>query len=633
MTTVRELFARVGFQVDRGSVRQVENSTRRVSRGLSRLAQDFHQRTSQLFRPMNRELQEMNNRIRQTGQNLSSRLTLPLTVFSGFALKTAGDFEEAMNRVAAVTKATDKQFTDLQSKAKELGATTQFSATQAAEGMSFLAMAGLDVNQVMGAIDSSLRLAAAGGMDLAAASDIATNVLTQFQLRVEDLSMVNDVLAATASNSNTNVQQLGEAFEYAGSTAMMAGMSVHETAQFLGAFANIGVRASRAGTALSTGLVRIQQAFSKTGRMSKVVNEQFKAFGLSLDDFIGKSGEVDLAKLLKSLGQFGDRADFTGRIMRIFGIEAGRTLAALAKSPEMLDKVIAKTKDFEGESKRMAKVMMEGLPGAIKTFKSAFESLQIAIVDSIKPVLIPFVNALSGLMRGFKELQPQVKTMITVLGVFAATLGPLLIVLGGLKLALSAIAAGLGILKAAFLANATAALLLPAVIIGIVAAITLALDDLFSFMNGKPSLLENVILQMEGDPERIKAILSTILDDFAWFFKQITDGWKMLFDPKIMTDAFDGMVMMMKTALKKVTEGTPFAFFTRDVEPFGANQLIKARGLGESSANISPTVNVNVSNTNASPEQIGQAVNEAIQPTLQKTARHLRQQNEQVYEN
>jgi TP901 family phage tail tape measure protein len=159
------------------------------------------------------------------GKNLSVFVTAPLVAFGATAIKTAGDFEAAMNRVAGITRATGVEFQQLENLAKELGATTQFSASQAADAMGFLAMAGFDTNQIISALPGTLELAAAGNLDLARAADIASNVLTGYGLQAEEVGRVNDVLALASISANTNVEQLGNAFKFVAPVASAMGVS------------------------------------------------------------------------------------------------------------------------------------------------------------------------------------------------------------------------------------------------------------------------------------------------------------------------------------------------------------------------------------------------------------------------
>jgi hypothetical protein len=434
---------------------------------------------------------------------------------------------------------------------------------------------------------------------------------------------------------------------------------VHQTSQFLGAMANIGVRGSRAGTALSTALSRLSQAASGVGRTAKITNEQFSAFGLSIQDFRDKTGKVDLFKLIKSLSQFSERADFTGRVMRIFGEEAGRTFISLAKAPQILDDVIRKTKEFEGSAAEMEKRMMKGLPGAIKSFKSAFESLQISIVQSIKPALIPFTNALTSLMRGFSSLQPEIQTFISGVGIMAAVIGPLLITFSLLK---PVLIGAVGAFKWLFLIMKKTTLLSaawPLAIIAAIAVIMLAVDDLFAFLDGKQSVLGKILEINNQDLNEWRAIIKTIWGEFKWLFGRITDGWSKIFDFNS-TEMFNAIDDLLFAIQKRIANALPkfvskamglgdfinpeldmsrvgqiknLSLPEMQFKRFQQKEATQSMITNNSKPAINTNINVSVGNGNASPEAIAESVNNAMAPELQKVVRQLRQISEPVYEN
>ncbi|MQB02300.1 MAG: phage tail tape measure protein, partial [Actinobacteria bacterium] len=180
----------------------VEGRFDQLRKGIQRegdaAAQSLGRRISQGFDRIGSQLQS-------TGRRLTTRLTLPIVGLGVGILKVAGDFQSSMNQVRAVTGAAGAEFTQLEDLAKDLGRTTQFSASQAADAMYFLASAGFDTNEIMEALPGTLQLAAAAQMDLATAADLASNILSGFGLEATELGRVNDALVATFQNTNTNV--------------------------------------------------------------------------------------------------------------------------------------------------------------------------------------------------------------------------------------------------------------------------------------------------------------------------------------------------------------------------------------------------------------------------------------------
>lgn len=195
------------------------------------------------------KLQTVGNKISSVGQKL-----LPVTgVVTGLgtaAVKTAADFDSAMSRVAAVSGATGSDFDSLRDKAREMGAKTKFSATEAADAMNYMAMAGWKTEDMLSGIEGVMYLAAASGEDLATTSDIVTDALTAFGLTAADSGHFADVLAAASSNANTNVSMMGETFKYCAPVAGALGFSVEDTAEAIGLMGNAGIKASQAGTSM-----------------------------------------------------------------------------------------------------------------------------------------------------------------------------------------------------------------------------------------------------------------------------------------------------------------------------------------------------------------------------------------------
>ena len=191
----------------------------------------------------------MGNKVSGVGQKL-----LPVTgVVTGLgtaAVKTAADFDSAMSKVAAVSGATGSDFDKLRDKAREMGAKTKFSATEAADAMNYMAMAGWKTEDMLSGIEGVMYLAAASGEDLATTSDIVTDALTAFGLTAEDSGHFADVLAAASSNANTNVSMMGETFKYCAPVAGALGFSVEDTAEAIGLMGNAGIKASQAGTSM-----------------------------------------------------------------------------------------------------------------------------------------------------------------------------------------------------------------------------------------------------------------------------------------------------------------------------------------------------------------------------------------------
>ena len=193
------------------------------------------------------------------------------------SIRTLASFSQEMSTVAAVTSATGKEFDDLKARAIDLGITTRFSATQAAEGMTFLARAGFETNEVLASIGSTLQLAQAGALDLGRAADIASNVLKGFNLQADETTRIVDVLVLSANSANTNVEQLGAAMSFLAPAAVAVGVSVEQASAAVGALSDAGVQATRAGTSLRQIFIKL---LDTTPKAQKVIAQ----LGLTTED-------------------------------------------------------------------------------------------------------------------------------------------------------------------------------------------------------------------------------------------------------------------------------------------------------------------------------------------------------------
>lgn len=383
-------------------------------------------------------------RMKTVGRSMMTALSLPLALFGGLALNTAVKFQTSMNKVGAITGATGEEFKKLEAQAKQLGATTQFSASQSAEAMTFLGMAGLNTKEIMTALPQTLQLAAAGGLDLATAADIATNIMTSMGKKASDLTKINDILAKAQSRSNTNIEQLAEAFRPVAPIADTLGVSVSQLTAMLGKMADAGERGSIAGTLLRNALLVIANPSAKARKI-------FQALNIDVSKFVTKSGKLkDIPLLLKQLKDSGATAS---QIMQAFGERGGRAIALLLKEGKDIGKFTKELENSEGTAAKMQKRMMQGLPGAMKRLKSAFEAFQLSLTSGkTGETLAKIIDGLAGLFTWFSKLSPSVRKFIVILGVVIATLGPILFVIGKVIAMAGPIMTAVGALKVLALA-------------------------------------------------------------------------------------------------------------------------------------------------------------------------------------
>ncbi|MDA2396288.1 phage tail tape measure protein [Bacillus cereus] len=309
-------------------------------------------------------------------------------------VSAGANFEQIMSKVAAVSGASGSEMKQLEAQAKELGATTQFSATQAGEGMMYLAQAGFKTGDIMKAMPGMLNLAAAGALDLGTAADIASNIMSGFGLSADKATHTADVLALAASNSNTNVTQMGEAMKYAAGTAHTVGFSMEETSAAIMAMANSGLQGSVAGQAFATSLGRLAKP---TKEMRKVMDE----LNLSFFDQQGKIKPLPtiIKELEDKTGSMTNQQK-SATLTTLFGAEAYKNWAALMQEgSEKLEKNTKALEKADGAAAKMAKTMNDNLKGKWIEFTSALEGLAITIFTLIAPALAAIVLGLTQVVR------------------------------------------------------------------------------------------------------------------------------------------------------------------------------------------------------------------------------------------
>lgn len=315
--------------------------------------------------------------------------------------KVGMSFEAEMSKVQAISGASGTQLQQLTEKAKEMGASTKFSATESAQAMEYMAMAGWKTEDMLNGLGGIMNLAAASGEDLATTSDIVTDALTAFGMSASESTRFADVLATAASNSNTTVAGMGETFKYVAPLAGALGYSVEDTAVAIGLMANSGIKGSQAGTALRGMLTNLAKPSSQVaGYMDKL--------GLSLTDAAGNA--KPLSALLQELRQkFAGLTDAqkTEYAAAIAGQEGMSGLLAIVNASDSdFTKLTDAINNSSGAAEDMANVMNDNLAGAVQSLKSHAEALGIAIYDSFAVQMKDAVNlasdALTKLTNGFE---------------------------------------------------------------------------------------------------------------------------------------------------------------------------------------------------------------------------------------
>lgn len=323
---------------------------------------------------------------------------LGVTVGLNDTVNTYKSFESMMSQVQAISGATGSDLEALTAKAKEMGATTKFTATESAEAMNYMAMAGWKTSDMISGISGIMNLAAASGESLGSTSDIVTDALTAFGLKASDSTHFADVLAQASANANTNVGMLGESFKYVAPVAGAMNYSVEDTSLALGLMANASVKGSMAGTALKTALANMA---SPTDNMAAAMEK----YGISLTDSEGNMkslGDV-LLNLRSSLGDLSE-TEQTAAASTIFGKEAmAGMLAIINASEEDYNKLSNAIYNADGAAQQMSETMLDNLEGSLTLMQSAVDGVKTSFGERLAPYISGVADMITEAMPGAEQ--------------------------------------------------------------------------------------------------------------------------------------------------------------------------------------------------------------------------------------
>lgn len=359
------------------------------------------------------------------GRALTLGVTAPLMTAAGAAIQTGMQFDASMSNVYGLMSSlnlSQAQMDALRDTAREMGATTKFSASEAADAMGYMALAGWDDAQVIAGIPGVLNLAAAANMDLAKASDIVTDTMTPFGMAAERAGEAADVFAYAQANSNTTVEGLGEAMKYAAPTADAFGMTLQDTAAAMGVLANAGIKGSQGGTTLNA-MLRDMKNNAKNGAIAigktKVAltnaDGSYRSYAAIIRDIDKATSSMTASQRDAALGAiFGDES--------LKGI-----LATLKQGPDALDAMTEGMYACGGAAEDMAATMGDNLKGDLAILESGAQDMAIALSEWLMPAARGVVQGITDMIGKFNALDDGTKNTIFRIGAMAAAAGPLLL--------------------------------------------------------------------------------------------------------------------------------------------------------------------------------------------------------------
>jgi TP901 family phage tail tape measure protein len=490
------------------------------------------------------------------GKDLSKKVTAPIVGIGTAAVKIGADFQSGMSKVKAITGATGKNFENLKNKAKELGSSTQFSATQASQAMQYLGMAGWDTNEIMEGMPGLLDLAAASGEDLGTTADIVSDAMTAFGMKAKEAGKFADLLASVSSNANTDVGMLGESFKYVAPIAGSLGYSAEEVANSLGLMANAGVKASQAGTTLRGALSRMVKP---SGEAAAKMNE----LGISLTDDEGKMLPLNkVVEKLRSSFKNLSESEQAQAATTIFGQEAmSGMLAVINAAPEDINKLDKATTDYKDAAKEMASTMNNNLKGSITKLKSALEGAAISLSEILIPIVEKVVSKIQLWTDKFNGLSPEMKKVIVVIAAIAAAIGPTLLVIGKMIETMRKLKIAFGVVKTAASALKLGAILTGPVgiAIAVIGTLGVALYELYkhneTFRNNVQALWDSIKEYFSAVFEAIKSIISVFVEICKVIWEEYGENIVSIF-----RSAWELIKQILNAAIKIITD--VFKIFT-----------------------------------------------------------------------
>ena len=479
------------------------------------------------------------------------------------AVKTTADFDSEMSKVSAISGATGTDLDKLRGKAREMGAKTKFSASEAAQGMQYMAMAGWKTQDMMDGLEGIMNLAAASGEDLASTSDIVTDALTAFGLSAKDSSHFSDILAAASSNANTNVSMMGETFKYAAPVLGSLGYTAEDAALAIGLMANAGIKSSQAGTSL-------RGAITNLAKPTDTVAAAMDKYGISLTDSSGKM--LSLRELMEQLRQkLGglSEAEQAQAAAALFEKNAmSGMLAIINGSDKDFEKLAGAIDNCDGSSEKMANTMNDNLQGQITILMSQLQELAISFGEILMPKIRDIVTHIQNFVDKLNAMDEGQKETILRIGMFVAALAPMLMGLGkvitfsaNVSRALGTLSAGL-VKAGGFSGVFTKALGLitspAAIVVGAIAAITAVIIHLWNtnedFRNTITAIWQKIkdafTTFAAGISERLSA-LGITFSDVTSAIKTIWDGFCNLLAP-VLEAAFNTIAIALQTAFNVI---------------------------------------------------------------------------------
>lgn len=521
------------------------------------------------------KLETVGNGITNVGKKVSV-VSAAVTGMGIASVKTAADFESSMSQVQATMGITKDSMSTVNGEsvntmealsdlAKQMGSETAFSASECAEALNYLALAGYDTQEMVDALPTVLNLAAAGNIDLASASDMVTDAMSALGMETSEADTMVDQMAKTASSTNTSVSQLGEGILTIGATAKSIKGGTAELNTALGILANNGIKGAEGGTHLRNVILSLQNPTDKAAAcMEQLGVDVYDSQGnmRSLNDILG-----DLNTSMEGMTS----AEKTNIISSIFNkTDLSSVNALLANTGETWDSLQNSITNSAGAAQKMADTQLDNLSGQLTILKSALEGLAISIGEALMPMVKNIVSKIQGFVTWLNNLDDGTKQVIVKIGLFVAAIGPALVILGTViskvgvamqafskfGLEITSLVSKAGGLSGVMSKVGTAIMGINPVVIAVVAAIAVLVGAFVhlwntneEFRNKITAIWERIKSIFSGFAQGITDRLNALGFDFENFGEVVSAIWNGLCD--FLAPVFEGVFTYIANVLEE----------------------------------------------------------------------------------
>ena len=496
------------------------------------IADLFYSVRGEGFDQLESKINKTSKKLAGWGVAFSAGVTTPILAMGTGIIKTTMTFDEEMSRAKAVTGETGEGFDTLRNLALEMGASTSKSATEAAQAISYMGLAGWDLTQIQEGLEPVLRASEAGMMDLGTTSDLVTDSMSALGIGTEDLGRYLDIAAKAQNTSNQSMEQFLNAMVTAGGTFKMFNIPLEESGALLGILANRGFKGSEAGNALTSIFANLTSGTGQAGKAMKDLN-------IEVYDSQGKfRGATTILKEMNEKFDGMTEAQRNTYIQMIGGKTRTKELNALLNgTSEELDNLTDGLYNSDGALSEMAKTMKDNFSGQVTSLLSRLEGIAISIGDRLTPYLRLAAEWVQKLADWFYQLSNPIKDAIIVIGLIAAAIGPLLLGFSSIVAAIGFVAGAFSTVSAVIGSISAPVAIAVVAIVGIVTALGALLLSSEEVRNGIKEKFQDIWNKIKEVAAWIKTHIEDIKNAFKGLLQGLTTG-----DFSTFTEAMKNMV-------------------------------------------------------------------------------------------